>query len=165
MSLNVAKTEFMIIGSRQRLLVHNDHISIEIDGKAVEIINETKYLGLQIDEHLTWARHVQNISKKIASAIGALKRVRQFINTHTHTALKIYIALIQPYFDYCSAVWDGLNITLNDKLKKLQNRAARIITKSRYDTSSSELFGMLGWDNFFNTPEKARSYFAGLKMT
>ncbi len=134
----------MIIGSRQRLLVHNDHISIEIDGKAIERVYETKSLGLQIDEHLTWARHVENVSKKIASAIGALKRVRQFIDTDT--ALKIYIALIQPYFDYCSAVWDGLNITLNDKLQKLQNRAARIITKSRYDTSSSELFGKLGWD-------------------
>ena len=49
--------------------------------------------------------HVENISKKIASAIGALKRVRQFIDTNT--ALKIYEALIQPHFDYCSTVWDG----------------------------------------------------------
>ena len=155
LSLNVAKTKFMIIGSRQRLLVHNDHISIEIDGKAIERVYETKSLGLQIDEHLTWARHVENVSKKIASAIGALKRVRQFIDTDT--ALKIYIALIQPYFDYCSAVWDGLNITLNDKLQKLQNRAARIITKSRYDTSSSELFGKLGWDNLLVRRKKHRA--------
>ncbi len=35
---------------------------------------------------------------------------------------------------------------MHDKLQKLQNRAARIITKSRYDTSSRELFGKLGWD-------------------
>jgi hypothetical protein len=50
----------MIIGSRQRLLVHdNEHIRIEIDGKTIKRINETKSLGLQIDEHLTWARHVE----------------------------------------------------------------------------------------------------------
>ena len=144
LSFNDAKTKFMIIGSRQRLLAHNDHISIEIDSKAIEIVNETKFLGLQIDEHLTWARHIENISKKIASAIGARKRVRQFINTDT--VLKIYISLIQQYFDYCSAVWDELNIILKDKLQKLQNRAARTINKSRYDTSSSELFGKLGWN-------------------
>jgi hypothetical protein len=67
LSLNVAKTEFMIIGSRQRLLVHdNEHIRIEIDGKTIKRVNKTKSLGLQIDEHLTWARHVENISKKIA---------------------------------------------------------------------------------------------------
>jgi hypothetical protein len=54
--INVAKTEFMIIGSRQRLLVHdNEHIRIEIDGKTIKRVNETKSLGLQIDEHLTWA--------------------------------------------------------------------------------------------------------------
>ena len=77
----------MIIGSRQRLLVQNDeHIRIEIDGiyKTIKRVNETKSLGLQIDEHLTWARHVENISKKIASAIGALKRDRQFIDTCKH---------------------------------------------------------------------------------
>ena len=119
----------MIIRSRQRLLAHNgEQISIQIDGKAIKRVNETKSLGLQIDEHLTWTRHVENISKMIASAIGALKWVRQFIDTST--APTYYGALIQPYFDYCSSVWDWLNITSNDKFQKLQNRAARIITKS-----------------------------------
>ena len=107
---------------------------------------------MQIDEHLTWALHVENISKKIASAIGALKRVRQFIDTST--ALKIYGALIQSYFDHCSSVWDGLNITLNDKL---QNRAARVITKSRYDASSSDLFSKLGWDNLLTRRKKHKA--------
>ena len=103
LSFNVAKTEFMIIRSRQRLLIHdNEHIRIEIDGKTIKRVNGTKSLGLPIDEHLRWARHVENISKKIASAIGALKWVRQFIDTNT--ALKIYGALIQQHFDYCSSV-------------------------------------------------------------
>ena len=96
LSGNVAKTEFMIVGSRQRLLLHDEHISIEMDGKPIKRVNEVKSLGIQIDKHLTWPRHVENISKKIASAIGALKRVRQFIDTNT--AFKIYEALIQPYF-------------------------------------------------------------------
>ena len=143
----------MIIGSRQRLLVHdNEHIRIEIDGKTIKRVNETKSSGLQIDEHLTWARHVENISKKIASVIGALKRIRQFIDTNT--ALKIYGALTQPNFDYCSSVSDGLNNTLNDKLQKLQNRAERVITKSQYDASSSDLFSKLGWDNLLTRRKK-----------
>ena len=102
-----------------------------------------------------WARHVENISKKIASAIGALKRIRQFIDTIT--ALKIYGALIQPHFDYCSSVSDGLNITLNDKLQNLQNRAARVITKSQYDASSSDIFSKLGWDNLLTRRKKHNS--------
>jgi hypothetical protein len=49
----------------------------------------------------TWARHVEKISNKIASAIGTLKRIRQFIDTNT--ALKIYGALIQPHFVFIVA--------------------------------------------------------------
>ena len=155
LSLNAAKTEFMIIGSRQRLFVQNDeHIRIKIDSKTIKRVNEMKSLDLQIDEHLTWARHFENISKKIASAIGALKRVCQFIDTST--AVPIYGALIQPYFNYCSSVGDGLNVMLNDKLQKLQNRAARVITKSRYDVSFSKHFSKLGWDNLLTHARKKK---------
>ena len=59
---------------------------------------------------------------------------------------KIYRALVLPYFDYCSAVWDGLCNRLTDKVQKLQNRAARVILKAKYDTSSSILRNRLSWD-------------------
>ena len=64
-----------------------------------------------------------------------------------HTAIKIYKGLIEPHFDYCSVVWDGLSQQLCEKLQKLQNRAARVITKSSYNTNSSYLLNSLSWDN------------------
>ena len=64
-----------------------------------------------------------------------------------HTALKIYKGLIEPHFNYCSAVWDGLTQQLSGKLQKLQNLAIRVITNSSYDTSSRFLLNSLGWDN------------------
>ena len=42
--------------------------------------------------------------------------------------------------------WDGLGSTLLDKIQKLQNRAARIVTQSNYYTSASSLVEELGWD-------------------
>ena len=60
-----------------------------------------------------------------------------------HTASKIYKGLIEPHFDYCSTVWDGLTQQLSEKL---QNRAMRVITKSSYDISSRFLLNLLGWD-------------------
>ena len=56
------------------------------------------------------------------------ERDRAFVSMHT--ARKIYKGLIEPHFDYCSAVWDGLTQQLSEKL---QNRAIRVITKSCYD--------------------------------
>ena len=65
-----------------------------------------------------------------------------------HTAIKIYKGLIEPHFDYCTVVWDGLSQQQSEKLQKLQNRAARVlITKSSYKTNSSYLLNSLSWDN------------------
>ena len=79
LSLNVAKTELMIIGSRQRLNTQFEEINISIDDRTIKRVDHIKSLGLTIDAHLSWSKHVDEISKKISSAIGALKRVRSFI--------------------------------------------------------------------------------------
>jgi len=80
LSLNVAKTELMIIGSRQRLSVQCNDVEIRIDDQIIERVDHTKSLGLIIDAHLSWRKHVEEICKKVSSAIGALKRVRPFIS-------------------------------------------------------------------------------------
>ena len=117
----------MIIGSRQRLSVQCHDLEIRIDDQIIKRVDHTKSLGLTIEEHLSWCKHVEEIcKKKVSSAIGAHKRVRLFISKET--AIQIYNALIMPHFDYCNPVWDCLTGYLSDKLKKLQNRAARIIT-------------------------------------
>ena len=58
----------------------------------------------------------------------------------------MYNSLVQPHLDYCSAVWDGCCKGLSEKLlQELQNRAARIVTFSNYDTRSANLFDVLAW--------------------
>ena len=155
LSLNVAKTELMIIGSRQRLSVQCDDLEIKIDDQIIKRVDHTKSLGLTIDDHLSWRKHVDEICKKVSSAIGALKRVRPFISKETAT--QIYNALIMPHFDYCSPVWDCLSGYLSDKLQKLQNRAARIITKSPFDTSSDHLLSTLDWERLFLRRKKQKA--------
>ena len=62
-----------------------------------------------------------------------------------------------PHFDYCSPVWDYLSGYLSDKLQKLQNRAARIITKSPFDTSSDHLLSTLDWERLFLRQNKQKA--------
>ena len=108
----------MVIGSNQLMYaLSNNQINIEIDGKPIQRVDAAKSLGLLIDEHLSSSKHIDDRSTKICSAIGALKRVRPF--TSERTALQICQALILPYFDYCSSVWDELSVALSDKLQKL----------------------------------------------
>ena len=100
----------MAIGSRQKITAIDDEITIKINEREINRVDSVKCLGVYIDNHLTWKKHVDKISKKIASAIGALKRIRPYIRTNT--AVQVYQALIQPHFDYCCSVWDGLGETL-----------------------------------------------------
>ena len=145
LSLNIAKTEFMVIGSRQKLLVEGDRdIVANFENNSIKRVSHTKSLGLIIDDRLSWTEHINVLCKKVASAIGALKRLRPFVTQAV--AIQIYKALILPHFDYCSAVWDELSGYLSDKIQKLQNRAARAIMRANYDTSSSVLLHELRWD-------------------
>ena len=72
-----------------------------------------------------------------------MRRIKPFVPQGSFVTL--YKALIQPYFDYCSPLYDK---TLRDKLQMLQNRAARVIAGTRYDDRirSSDLLQSLGWD-------------------
>ncbi len=75
-------------------------------------------LGVNIDERLTWEKHIDMICSKVSAGIGAIRRIRPFVSPAT---LKlIYNAIVQPYFDYCSPLWDNCEIGLRDRLQKFQ---------------------------------------------
>ena len=64
LSLNIAKTEFMSIGSGQRLrLQNNQQIQIQIEEKNISQVEKAKSLGVFVDDKFTWKNHVDNISK------------------------------------------------------------------------------------------------------
>jgi hypothetical protein len=143
LTLNTSKTEFMLIGSRQRLRTLQGSPSLMIGEEPIKQVNYTKSLGVFIDHNLSWNIHIERLCKKIASGIGALKRTRPFVPYHT--LLSIFNSLVQPHFDYCSVVWGNCSKTLSTKLQKLQNRAARIITYSNFDVNADLLIDRLGW--------------------
>ena len=111
-------------------------------------MSSTKSLGVSIDENLSWKTHIETVCKKISSALGLIKRIRDFVPFYT--LLNIFNGLVKPQFDYCSLVWDCCNTGLAEKLQKLQNRAARILLSAPYDSSATDLFRRLHWKNLRN---------------
>ena len=57
----------------------------------------------------------------------------------------MYQTHIQPHFDYCAMVWGNYNRTLKEKLQKLWNEAARMITGDDYDVPSETILSKLEW--------------------
>ena len=158
LSLNIAKTEYMIIGSRQRLSTFDNYnLKVCVDNDQINRVVKFKSLGLTIDENLTWKCHIDDITKTVSSGIGALKRMRDFISDEP--AIQVYKSLVEPYFSYCAPVWDGLGKKLSEKLQKLQNRAARVITHlmTSYDISSCSLLDELKWETLSSNRLKQKA--------
>jgi hypothetical protein len=106
----------------------NSQPNILIENKQIQQVNKSRTLGTTIDQHLSWKPNTENICKKITSGISALRRVKPFI-AERNTLISIYNAIVRPYFDYCSEVWD----VFGERLQKLQNRAARTILNMSND--------------------------------
>ena len=106
-------------------------------------MQKTKYLGVQIDNKLYWKEHIKTVSSKVSRAIGFLKHAKSFLPEKTLRTM--YTGIVEPHFHYCCSVWGCCGLTEINHLQKLQNRAARIITGSRFDAPGLPLVKRLGW--------------------
>ncbi|CAB3989406.1 Hypothetical predicted protein [Paramuricea clavata] len=81
LTLNKDKTEYMIIGSRQRIsnLVLTDP-KIELGESVIKQVHKSKTLGVIIDEHLLWNHQIQNIVTKASKGIGMMRRIKHHEN-------------------------------------------------------------------------------------
>ena len=73
------KSEYMLIGSRQRLAGIDSEPIINIEGKNLRHVSKTKSLGIFIDENLNWNAQTDNISKKASKGIDISRRAKKYI--------------------------------------------------------------------------------------
>ena len=90
----------MIEDSRQKLdtVADNHCINLNIEGKIIKRVDHAKSLGLYIDKNLSWSKHIEEISKKISSGIGALKRIRSFIFQNNAVQIRYINSIQLPLF-------------------------------------------------------------------
>ena len=90
------------------------------------MVQNGKYLGVQVDNSLDWKEQIKLISSKVSKALGLLNYAKNFL---PESSLKSpYFSIIEPHFCYCCSVWGCSGSLL--ELRKLQNRAVRILTNS-----------------------------------
>ena len=87
-----------------------------------------EFLGLHLDEHLTWTKHTAAITSKISKSLFAINRVKYVL---PHYALKtLYFSLVQSHLQYGIQAWG--NASTISKITVLQKRAIRIINQINY---------------------------------
>ena len=98
LTLNEGKTEFMIIGSRQRVPSFEQGLLIKLGGKVITRVPHKKTLGVILDEQLKWDKHIEEQSKMISKSIALLRRAKPFLPRHALE--KMYNAFVVPNFYY-----------------------------------------------------------------
>ena len=136
LSLNLKKTNFMLFKPRQKK--YHFPMQISVNEQRIEQVKETVFLGVVLDEHLTWKPHISQVAGKISKSIGVISRARFFL---PKPCLKtLYYCLVYPYLHYCIIVWGSTYKTNLRRLVSLQKRVIRIISKSTFDSNSDPIF-------------------------
>ena len=124
---DVSKTKCVLFTS-QRLKERDCILNLNVLGKSKSCETFFKYLGVVFaDNYMTWKAHADYVCKKVASRVNISGRVRSFVTREAATLL--HNALIFPLFDYCHIAWSKLLQQDIDRLQRLQNRSAWIITR------------------------------------
>ena len=100
--------------------------------------------GLVIDSELNWEKHVAAVRKKCFGGLATLRRLRNTLLVSLKSGL--FNALIRPYLDYCSVVWQECSKVQQGKLEQIQNYGMRQILSMPPRTPSELLRGILEWD-------------------
>ncbi len=137
--MNVAKTKIMVFGTNNMVARARD-IQVSYGTSQIEVVDRFKYLGILLDNTLSFKYHIDYICKKTIPQLKMLSRMRTIANESI--CLYLYKTLMLPLFDYGDVIYDCLYQQDSEKLQKLQNAALRIIFKKPHDTPIVELHQM-----------------------
>ena len=139
LSVNASKTNYMMLGTSHMTNKNIDvnkycdandtdnatnersstqKINVILDSVSLERVESTKFLGIIIDENLTWKKHIDVISKTISRNVGMLTKMKHYVPGYILYSL--YCTLVLPYINYSILIWGNTCKTYLDKIFKLQ---------------------------------------------
>ena len=115
LSLNVKKTKYMISHNHQREII-NPIPKLELNGEPLVRVEDFNFLGLTIDQHVTWNSHIQKISNKISISLGIMNRLKRYLPQNVLRT--IHKGLILSHINYSIVIlWFQ-----SSRISKLQKR-------------------------------------------
>jgi hypothetical protein len=148
LTLNINKTKWTLFHSyaKKRLLPTNLP-QLYID--EIEIKNDpvTKFLGVYLDENISWNKHINYVSTKISKNIGILYKARNYLNKNCLSQL--YYSFIHSYINYANTAWGSTEKSKLKLLYRRQKHAIRIINYADRFTHTKPIFTEMRLLNLF----------------
>lgn len=142
LKINQEKTEFITFTSRTSSL-DSDNMQVQVGSSCVQAVKSVKNLGVHLDHTLTMEKQVNMVVKSCYFQIRRIAAIRQYI---TDDCCKTLVhALVTSRLDYGNGLLCGLPDTLTNRLQKVQNCAARLITRTGRREEMTPVREQLHW--------------------
>ena len=142
LKVNPDKTQLIVFGSRQNLR-NVTPFGVKFRERTLQPVSEVKNLCVIFDRHLSWDAHVQEITRKCFGILIGLSHIRHYLPAEILPT--IVAALVLSRVRYCLPVYgNGSRQNLN-KIQKILNFAARVISGRRKFSRSADVRAALGW--------------------
>ena len=128
-------SNFIIFKTNRKKL--KNKANVIINEHAIDQVKYTKFLGIYIDEELSWKYHINHIASKISKMTGIMARARHHLTSKT--LVNLYHTMIYPYLNYCN-IWGSTYPTRLLSIFKTQTKIERIMTFSNYNDDTRPLF-------------------------
>ena len=129
LSLNTAKTEYMVVDHKRQTNHIPGPLEVNVNGEPIKRAQQIKYLGIMVDENLTWNEQYKSLKGKIKNALSSLWKLKNILPQSKLD--QVYKALLESHLRYSDELWGKLSNTKLDHLQRLQNRARTLIEGSR----------------------------------
>ena len=136
LSLNVEKTNYCIF--RNKFILPDNVPDMIVGNKIIKRVENCKYLGIAIDDRLTFAVHIRNIVSKIQQYCGMYYKLRSILPLKCLRTL--YFALVYPHLIYGIEIYGNTSKTYFDPLCKVNNRILRILQNKSVRTPIHVLY-------------------------
>ena len=138
---NDQKTEVLHITSRFKDTESLQ--AVKIGNSVVNTCSNARNLEVVFDNHLTFDAHISNILRSGWACIYKLGKIRRYLNKPC--AEKLVHALITSRLDSCNSLLVDLPTKQIQRLQRLQNAAARLITRSKHREHITPILAELHW--------------------
>ena len=136
LSLNEFKTEAILFHSSRKKEIIKPKLFV--NSQQVKFSENVKYLGITIDEVLSWNKQINDLFHKLSRTNGILCKLRNFLPNKT--LISIYHALFYSHLIYGSLVWQFTTKINISRLSLIQRKCVRIMTFSDYHDHTNPLF-------------------------
>ena len=152
MSFNATKCSVMhVLPSSRKQLFQTSYIP---HGHTLGSEEDNKYLGITLDSHLNWDRHISNVVSKGKGTLGFLRSNFKACTISVKAAT--YTTIVCPAMEYASSVWDPHQQHPNRALDQVQGRAAGYVYNIYTDRTSGCVTRMINDFQWENLQERRR---------